>query len=247
MFDNILAVTKKVELQTRSKAHCKIVFVLALGSASLSISSSAYSDNGFLFRVDTRSPDQIWGPAGRPTQGQGFRAPGNNQNLIAHIKGTTCKQGDATTWFISVSADPTWAASYARRLYANTGGQPVYLYIIRQTADFYDAATTLRAFFPRHAANEIITAQMQREWITFTPVTPQLIYGVRTFNTPDPNVAPAIMLNPNFIDPGPVVNHLPMPLGTPAQAPVGACLATTVRISLMVISRHFGESYPYGG
>ncbi|WP_226470623.1 enterotoxin A family protein [Luteimonas panaciterrae] len=189
----------------------------------------------YLYRVDTRPPEEVFNSNG------GFSPLGTNRSLVAHVRGNTCMQGNATTGYVSVSSDPVWASNYARRLYSQLNGRTVYVYIIRQTNNFYNAARVLsNILVPDHPYMQ--SAQSQSEWVTSVPVTPDSIYGVREFSerAVDPNYTPPIRRNSVYRDEPSSVNNGTF---TPEEYPphygrqphvvsrtplVGACLSATL-------------------
>ncbi|MFT0137327.1 enterotoxin A family protein [Alcanivoracaceae bacterium MT1] len=170
-----------------------------------SLFGNARAENGgFLFRVDTRPPSVViyGGSEG------GFSPLGDDESLVAHVRGATCLQGSRTSGYISVSSDPEWADNYARRLYSLRGGEPVYVYVIRQTRDFYNAARVLRTRFPDDHPY-VQSAERQSEWVTRNNITTADIYGVREFSEAaiDPNHTPPIQRNIQYSDEASSVNN----------------------------------------
>ncbi len=154
----------------------------------------AHENNGVLYRVDTRGPDEIFN--------QGFQSFGNNYSLRDHSRGTSCVGMNRNSGFISTSADPIYAANYARRLTQHTNS-PVYVYIITSSSNMYNMAQSLQNI--SYSAG-IHDANTQSEWIAVDRISSSQIRGVRAYVGVE---TPPVQPNPHFVDPQSVVNTVP--------------------------------------
>ncbi|GLQ87554.1 hypothetical protein [Dyella flagellata] len=98
---------------------------------------------GLLYRADVRAPD---GESG--IFRTGFVSWGNNQDLKAHQLGYSCGTGDQVAWGSADSAYVSLANSLERaREFADRSFEPprpdVWIYTVRATPTFYDAAATV--------------------------------------------------------------------------------------------------------
>ncbi len=130
--------------------------------------------NDFLYRVDTRPPEEIF-----INGSQGFNARGANYNLSMHVSGATASiNGSGSTGLISVTDNLTWANSYARRLLdwnlAELGleSRDVYIYQIAQTRGFYNVQRSLQENDPN-----IVSSIRQGEWVVENTIPQNLIMG----------------------------------------------------------------------
>ncbi|MGK0706917.1 scabin-related ADP-ribosyltransferase [Yokenella regensburgei] len=150
-------------------------FISIVLSSSLFISSSSFAwandvpNTGVLYRVDTRSPDEIFAI--------GFRSFGGNDSIRDHSRGVSCVGRNENSAFISTSSDPEYAGNYARRLYSQTSA-PVYVYIITSRSNFYNMALSLEN--SGYTAG-IGNARTQSEWIAYNSIPNTTIRGVRTY------------------------------------------------------------------
>jgi hypothetical protein len=189
-------------------------------------------NNSYYYRVDTRPPADILT--------NGFYPLGSNRNVLDHMKGISCVSQLANSAFISGTDDPVWAANYARRL-QSPGNPTVYVYIMRRTLDWYDAARSAE-FAATHGWTAYRTvvnpARQQHEWLNDGHVAVGEIMGYRAFDNLDPNYTPPIIPNHNYVDIAPQINGgvldlgafdaLPGPNRYVAALPVvDACMAAT--------------------
>lgn len=157
-----------------------VIFFMAISSDCFSV-----ENNGRLFRVDLRVPDDVFN--------KGFQSLGRNNSLREHSRGTSCRGSEKTSAFISVSADPEYAARYARRLVQVQRG-PVYVYIINSTRDMYNMTRSLSQirYYPG-----IRDAEKQSEWIAYRTIPREDVIGVREYTTSD--TSPPIRYNFNSL------------------------------------------------
>ncbi|GGM58857.1 hypothetical protein GCM10012275_32590 [Longimycelium tulufanense] len=133
-----------------------------------------------VYRVDTRSPDDIFG--------QGFEVPGSgaNDNLLDHVSGRSVRQADGTTNFVSTSTDVNYVMGYAGRLWSPAGGgrpeRTPWVYIIRPDRNFYDVRASLEAAnrngspAVRQATSDALRLYgNQAEWASRGSIAPELI------------------------------------------------------------------------
>lgn len=170
---------------------CGIFFLLSLFSTSI---VSAEENNGVLFRVDTRGPDDIFH--------NGFTSFGENDNVREHSRGRSCAGREQNSAFISVSADPVYTANYARRLYQLTGSE-VYVYLIRSTRDMYNMSASLEAVGYSAGIQDAIR---QSEWIAHRYIPATTIIGVRIYGDSPP---PPVIHNPQLSNESQVINSSP--------------------------------------
>ncbi|VFB09613.1 NAD-dependent ADP-ribosyltransferase [Aeromonas salmonicida] len=149
----------------------KKIFVIAF-MKFLSI-SPLYANN-FLYRVDTRPPEEVF-----LNDSQGFSARGRDYNLSMHVSGATASiNGSGSTGLISATDDMTWANNYARRLLdwnlpaLGSGLRDVYIYQIAQTRDFYSVQRSLLPDDPNMGSSI-----RQGEWIIENRIPQNLIRG----------------------------------------------------------------------
>lgn len=201
-------------------------FILITLFWAISFCSFAVENTGRLYRVDTRGPDEIFN--------NGFHSFGDNDNLRDHSRGASCTRGDQTSAFISVSADPEYAATYARRLLQHVN-QPVYVYIINSTQNMYNMATSLRNIDYQTGIRD---AEIQSEWVALGGIAREDVIGVRAYTGAD---TPSIRYNPHSsLDRQPVINPEPFRTAWSARRPgavadyarltppVTACMAATL-------------------
>ncbi|KAF1366643.1 scabin-related ADP-ribosyltransferase [Yokenella regensburgei] len=176
-------------------------FISIVLSSSLFISSSSFAwandvpNTGVLYRVDTRSPDEIFAI--------GFRSFGGNDSIRDHSRGVSCVGRNENSAFISTSSDPEYAGNYARRLYSQTSA-PVYVYIITSRSNFYNMALSLEN--SGYTAG-IGNARTQSEWIAYNSIPNTTIRGVRTYTG---SSTPPVVTNPSYDDSiSPEVNRSP--------------------------------------
>lgn len=156
---------------------------------SIFFMSSTYSlandvaNSGTLYRVDTRSPDEIFS--------KGFGSFGENDNVRDHSRGVSCVGRAQNSAFISTSSDPEYAGNYARRLYSQTSA-PVYVYIITSSSNMYNMASSLE-----HAGYTagVENARTQSEWIAHISIPNTSIVGVRVYTGHD---TPPVTPNPHY-------------------------------------------------
>lgn len=181
-----------------------------------------HENSGWFFRVDTRPPEEIFL--------NGFISLGGDDNVRDHSRGVSCFHSHRNSAFISVSTDPQYAASYARRMVASTG-RSVYVYVIRSTTNFYRMSSTLRY---NNYQTGIQNAEAQSEWVAYRSIPSDIIQGAREYVN---ETTPAVIPNENYIDIRPQINELPysqyrresvpgyLPLSTDSNSSVGACFS----------------------
>jgi len=206
---------------SKRKLIYTVFFFIFIMSPFLSFAVE-HGNNGFFYRVDTRSPEEIFL--------NGFTSLGDNDNVRDHSRGVSCFHSYRNSAFISVSTDPQYAASYARRMVASTGSA-VYVYVIRSTTNFYRMSSTLRY---NNYQTGIQNAEAQSEWIAYRSIPSDIIQGAREYVN---ETTPAVIPNGNYIDIRPQINELPygqdrhesvpgyLPLSTDSNSSVGACFS----------------------
>ncbi|MGW8551397.1 hemopexin repeat-containing protein [Streptomyces tubercidicus] len=103
--------------------------------------------NGYpnmVWRVDTRSPEEIWGSDG---QGPGFQPHGTNRNFLQHVTRTNAAGERVTdSGYVSTTTSREWAErNHIRNLLAADNGLTVWLYRIRADGNFYSVNNSLHA------------------------------------------------------------------------------------------------------
>jgi hypothetical protein len=138
----------------------------------------------FVYRVDTRNPDDIFA--------NGFKSWGNNDDIVAHILGTSCTRetelgGTHDSAFVATTTDQ----DIVRRAVAaySTGldpGDQVYVYEIRADNNFYSAQTSMallrsQTFMtdrPQVPAQASVLGNGQSEWLAYQAVPGNQISSV---------------------------------------------------------------------
>lgn len=161
----------------RRKLSIEFAILLMIESSC----SFSAKNTGRLYRVDLRGPDEIFN--------DGFQSFGDNDDVRDHSRGASCRGRDENSVFISLSADPEYAASYARRLF-QLHESPVYVYIINSTHSMYNMTSSLR--YINYQAG-IRDTETQSEWIAYRSIPPVEVIGVREYSGSD---TPAIRYNP---------------------------------------------------
>lgn len=87
----------------------------------------------FVYRVDTRPPSVIFA--------EGFRAWGNNHNIVAHINGATCSNDGSTSAFVSTAASFDAARGIANQHLMQRS--VTYIYRIRADQTFYSGPASV--------------------------------------------------------------------------------------------------------
>ncbi|WP_432141528.1 hemopexin repeat-containing protein [Streptomyces sp. bgisy084] len=117
-----------------------------LNAGSLQLANDPES-NGYpnvVWRVDTRSPEEIWGSDG---QGPGFQPHGTNRNFLQHVTRTNAAgERVVDSAYVSTTTSREWAErTHIRNLLAADNGLTVWLYRIRADSNFYGVNNSLRA------------------------------------------------------------------------------------------------------
>ncbi|MBJ7264926.1 MAG: hypothetical protein JHC61_14965 [Burkholderiaceae bacterium] len=88
-----------------------------------------------VYRVDTRSPNEIFI--------YGFRAWGNNHNIVSHVTGESCVGPNPSTAFISTMTNTDAVETLVRNHLREAGRHTTYVYAIRADSNFYNAAASI--------------------------------------------------------------------------------------------------------
>ncbi|MEX1829796.1 enterotoxin A family protein [Luteibacter sp. CQ10] len=121
---------------------------------------STASHASFLYRADTRPPEEIFR--------SGFAPSGSNPSLFQHVTGYTCQPGEQTTGFIATSSSEQFAIGWGRDTF--TEGTHFYVYRIRSSLHFYNAGQSL--FHASHQTGDTVyeyagwTYLAESEWVT---------------------------------------------------------------------------------
>ena len=172
----------------RSARH--ILVGILLIAASICPTKADDHPEAPLFRVDTRKPEEVYGPAHPPNGSRkdyGFHPFGKDTDLIKHVLGVTCKMGSGTSAYISLTDSADFAALYALELSMNAGGVPVYVYEIDRSTAFRQMASLLRAIPLEERGNVdwdgvIRNAERQHEWISPARIPVETIRGHRVYD-----------------------------------------------------------------
>ncbi|MFC0397614.1 scabin-related ADP-ribosyltransferase [Paraburkholderia rhizosphaerae] len=90
----------------------------------------------FVYRVDTRSPDEIFST--------GFRGWGVDDNIVAHVNGATCNVPGSTSAFISTGANYEQIRRIADQHLRQRS--VTYIYTIRADNTFYSGPASVDYF-----------------------------------------------------------------------------------------------------
>jgi len=149
----------------------------------------------WVYRVDTRSPSEIFG--------SGFTSRGNDYNLIRHVNGNFNARADDA--YISTTESQTFARQFMRNMYTwAPADTTIWLYRIRPTAAFFSAVGALRDQDTRYMApataeddpyreyfNTVIyTRSSEAEWAVPRVIPPVLIYDAQSFTYANNTLAP---------------------------------------------------------
>ncbi|MGL4356843.1 MAG: enterotoxin A family protein [Aeromonas popoffii] len=159
-----------------------VLSILFISSTSFSFANNI-PNSGVLYRVDTRSPDEIFS--------KGFDSFGENDSVRDHSRGVSCVGRAENSAFISTSSDPEYAGNYARRIYSQTSS-PVYVYIIISSSNMYNMVSSLE--YAGYTAG-IENARTQSEWIAHNSIPNTTIQGVRVYTG---SSTPPITPNPHY-------------------------------------------------
>lgn len=115
----------------------------------------------------------------------GFIPSGHNRNMYQHIRGTSCFEGDATSYFISTSAEEQ--VPHAMAAEVTPVGENYYLYTIRPTSNFYSSVNSLRAAFVRtndwRFQSTILDYIHEQEWLALGGIETEQIFSVRAYRS----------------------------------------------------------------
>ncbi|MBJ7263320.1 MAG: hypothetical protein JHC61_06090 [Burkholderiaceae bacterium] len=148
-------------------------FVLVSAILFISQGVSLATPPSLVYRVDTRPPDEIFV--------HGFRAWGNDHNIVAHVNGHTCTGAARTSAFVSTMASfhmvDELVASHLRER-ATT-----YVYSIRADSNFYSAPATVDYFQSYNplaplSLNSLRMSRRVQEWVAVDRIPPQNISSV---------------------------------------------------------------------
>lgn len=139
----------------------------------------AMGDNpAWVYRFDTRPPDQIFS--------HGFVPYGINADLVAHVDGTSL--AEHTSAFVATTDDPeVISAILLRHAELNPReSDPLWVYQIRPTENFFDVDASLATVAPNMAVYNrarILRARYgwQHEWAAFGPIHPIQILSARQY------------------------------------------------------------------
>lgn len=172
----------------------------------LSCLVTAAAHASFLYRMDTRPPEDIFR--------NGFTPSGANPSLFQHVVGFTCQPGQQTTGLISTSSSETFAIGWGRD--NQPSGTHFFVYRIRSSLRFHSAAQSL--FHASRRANDDVYEYAgwryigESEWITRQPIPANDIIDATEYVSQGPDAPPrrvGAFENPDALDtPGPV-NHGP--------------------------------------
>ncbi len=130
----------------------------------------------FVYRgVDAPRPDQVFA--------HGFPSPGHNQDILSHVNGLSCENGE--TAFVSTTASEAFA--YERALYAmatNPSGE-FYVYRIRADPNFYSTDLSLRGAhghaWYQQLRNTADTYFHQEEWVAHRGIPASQVESVSVY------------------------------------------------------------------
>ena len=125
--------------------------------------------------VDAPRPDEVFI--------RGFPSPGQDADLLSHVNGLTCENGE--TAFVSTTASEAFAYERARYAMSTNPSGEFYVYRIRADANFYSADASLRAA-RGHAWYQDLVATAdsyhhQEEWVAHRGVPASQVESVSTY------------------------------------------------------------------
>jgi len=140
----------------------------------------------FVYRVDSRPPTVIFV--------EGFRAWGNNRNIVAHINGATCSNDGSTSAFVSTAENIDAARAIARE---HLGQRSVtYIYRIRADQTFYSGPASVD-WLQQHSGSvsplSVMSLEMARragEWDAVGGIPAQNIVEAEVLTTEDSHMVP---------------------------------------------------------
>lgn len=196
-----------------STTHLPLLLLLVFALAPASIFAAPPR---LLYRADTRPPYGESGPFRT-----GFRSWGNNRDLRAHELGYSCGTGDVAAWatadsaFVSVARSLEQARQFAELSFEDPR-PPIWIYTIRATPQFYDAAATVaqagRSRDPavRDRASQVIIAMGEAiagegEYISAGIIDASLVRDATRYEWNAGSgrydaVADSLMTNANYVD-----------------------------------------------
>lgn len=99
----------------------------------------------FVYRVDSRSPEEIFH--------DGFRSHGNNRNLQQHLRGDSCAAGSRDSAFIATTTSLIETYNIARQYYSSSSFHGrLYRYRIRANNIFYSIQPSVN-YISRHGVS----------------------------------------------------------------------------------------------
>lgn len=132
---------------------CFMRVFFILWTMLLSCSASAVD---FVYRVDSRSPDEIFR--------DGFRSHGNNRNLQQHLRGDSCAAGSRDSAFVATTTSLRETYNIARQYYSSsTFHGRLYRYRIRANNIFYSIQPSVSYLTERGVTFTAFEQIMMRE------------------------------------------------------------------------------------
>lgn len=154
-----------------------------------------------MFRSTLRNPDDVFN--------NGFNSPGNNDSVLDHVLGRTCKNGQTLFVPTTISFDFLLSGWALDTLYMEPSSDFVYIYSITPTPNFYNAYDSLMNMFSS-TGNSIYQStalrfQHQQEWIAAGDIPAEQIISAREYRRalPSEGVSRLVFVreiqNPNYI------------------------------------------------
>lgn len=155
----------------------KFFIMTIINSMLLSHSCTVFAEDvpATLMRLSARTPDVVLS--------KGLEPAGDNKSFISHIRGVSCgfaqKKGDSN--FVSVSNNINFLRSYARSMFFTKPDlKRLYLYTIRPSENFYDAAKNLQ-LVPGASDYVKKASTMQGEYVALGGIDRRQIIKVETW------------------------------------------------------------------
>lgn len=143
----------------------------------------AFSAPKIVYRIDSDSPDVIFKT--------GFKAWGDNDDVLHHVSGKSTGAGKTDSAFIATTSSQKAAEEILKTLSRNDPNNTYYVYVIHTDDRFYNLNNSLRHVFEGNcncndtivtaARNLYRTYQSQEEWIAKAKIDASNIQEVRAY------------------------------------------------------------------
>ncbi|MDR5777688.1 MULTISPECIES: hypothetical protein [unclassified Caballeronia] len=162
------------------------------------VGTTNVSATDFLYRVDSRPPEQIFS--------SGFESHGDNWDLVQHLNGDSCVSGSRDSAYVAMTGGVDETRRIARQYYSSSAFHgTLYRYEIRADENYYRLRVSVDYLISRGVSFtpiQRLMLDMQEEYVAHRVASENirsavpLIYDVRTSEVRDGEG----LSNPNFLD-----------------------------------------------